>query len=156
MSHTSLAELNYYPTNGNRWGKLRQDCWIETGITGFSITMHQITKNGTYVDFELFPTGLLVVYKGTMWDFGSGPAVNNPAMVRASLPHDMICHLTDCGLVPWSVRAQGDALLRQHIKEFTPEMPWWNVFRYNYLWRWAGVRIYSGTIAYRRREEFIA
>lgn len=153
---TSLREINQFPIKDGTWGQLRDDCAIMTGITGFDVGLKQLTHDGMWVEFRLFSNGLMLILKGTQWDYGSGPAVNTPEMIRASLPHDMFCHLTNLGLVPWSVRKQADLLFRDHIKEFTPPLKWWNPMRYNYTWRYAGVRVYSKTVAYHRRKEFVA
>jgi hypothetical protein len=147
---TSLARLDVELIRNNRWGRLKSPVVIDTGITGFDVFIDEPTLR-----FHLMRDGLLWVDAETEWNFGSGPAVNTPEMVRASLPHDLFCIMTDRGLLPWSVRAQADKLFRTHVKELSPKRPWYNPFRYWYNIRYAGVWVYSNGVARWKAEPYL-
>lgn len=72
---------------------------------------------GKWVRCELFGNGLLLVSPGTAWDFGTG-AIDTPDVVRASLPHDMFCHMTNLGLIPWEHRATADGYYRDLLLQY--------------------------------------
>jgi hypothetical protein len=139
---TTLDNINYTLIKKNKWGRLNQDVFIETGITGHEAS---IMNSGIYCHLQ--PDGMMWIGTGTEWDFGSGPAINTPAMVRASLVHDMFCHLTDRGLVPWNVRSKADKLFRQHLIDYNPKRRWFNPLRYWHNARYAGVVMYSQCLA---------
>jgi len=147
---SSLESINYTLIRNNKWGRLRSPAVIDTGITGFTVTLDEPNLYA-----KLTPDGLLWVGAGTEWDFGSGPAVNTPEMVRASLPHDIFCIMTDRGLLPWSVRAKADKLLHDMVRDLAPKRKWHNPLRYWYKVRWVGVVCYSQGIARWRAQEYI-
>jgi hypothetical protein len=93
---------------------------------------------------RLTEVGTLHVFAGVHWDFGSGPAVDTPAVVKASLAHDCLCWMTDTGRLPWECRAIADKVYRELLQQYG--CPW---FRRWY--QWAGVRAYSKTVAYWNR-----
>lgn len=136
------TKICYELIRDNTWGRLLCDVLAGTGITGYSAVL---TRQGRSA--ELDPSGLLVVRAGFEWDFGTGPVLQTPAMVRASLIHDVLCDMTNQRLVPWAVRAQADALFREHLREYSPGRHWLNPLRYHYWWRWAAVSAYSQLIA---------
>lgn len=114
-------------------GRLLSDYTYKTPIVGFEAEI-----DTPRLRCRLYKDGTLECYRDTEWDFGSG-AIDTPAMVIASLPHDMGCHLTNRRLIPWSCRAQFDAYFRQILTDCG-----------NGLWRyarWAGVSLYSQFIA---------
>jgi hypothetical protein len=146
---TSLASLDYELIRENRWGRLNRPVVIDTGIAGHDVLVDEPTLN-----FHLMSDGTLWVGMGTEWNFGSGPAVNTPEMVRASLPHDVFCVLTDRGLVPWSVRGEADRLFRDMIKTLSPARKWYNPMRYWYQARYAAVYTYSNGVARWKAEPY--
>jgi hypothetical protein len=77
--------------------------------------------------------GRLELTPGYVWDFASGPAVDTPDMVAASLVHDAFYELMKRDLFPWDRRKQVDKLFVAMLKEFG--MPW-----YRRLWVYLGVR----------------
>lgn len=88
--------------------------------------------------------GRLHIFAGFEWDFGSGPAIDTPAVIRASLAHDALCLLTDNGLIPWECRAKADAYYRHLLMVYgASKMRAW--------YQWAGVRAYSKSVAYWKR-----
>jgi len=52
--------------------------------------------------------GVLVCRKGMRWDFGSGPAIDTPDMVSASLAHDALYNLMSEGELPRKYRKAAD------------------------------------------------
>lgn len=104
------------------------------------ITGHQARIEGSTMACSIDATGLLIVEPGFEWDFGSGPAIDTPAVVIASLAHDALCLLTNRRLLPWNCRAQADAYYRQllHVNGTGFARRWW---------QYAGVRGYSEMVA---------
>lgn len=150
MNATTLARLDYELIRNNRWGRVKFPVATNTVITGYDVFIEEPT-----LYTHLTENGLLWVGTGTEWDFGSGPAVNTPEMVRASLVHDMFCIMTDRGLVPWSVRSKADKLFRDQIKEFSPVRKWYNPMRYWYLARYVAVVVYSQGIARWKADKYL-
>ena len=62
--------------------------------------------------------GRLHLSDGFVWNLGSGPSVNNPSMVYASLAHDAFYGLMDAGELSWSERKTADEFFRNQLKEF--------------------------------------
>lgn len=81
-----------------------------TGITGFDIQMPQ---DHEYIHLRY--DGMLNLRSGYIWDFGSGPAIDTPDMVLASLVHDAFYELMNLELIPWTVRKKADKLLKQML-----------------------------------------
>ncbi len=114
-------------------GRLLADYIYETPILGYSILIDEPN-----LKVRLSTDGWLTVYSTTDWDFGSR-AVDTPAMVIASLAHDMICIFTNRRLIPWKYRAVGDGFFLKILADCG-----------NGLWRYArfaGVTLYSQLIA---------
>jgi len=87
---------------------------------------------------DLYRDGRLLVYRGSIWDFGTG-SIDTPAMVYASLEHDALCKLTNARLLPWKYRFIADKGL-------------WNTLgskgaTLSRLWRVPAVMIYSQLFA---------
>jgi len=128
-----------------RGGRLREDVTFGTGILGHAAYFRDYVylrsvKRVAKVEGALLVTGELIVYAGTEYDFGSGPAVDTPAVVIASLAHDMICHLTNARAIPWACRAMGDRMYREMMRQ--------NGAGFVRRWgHWLGVRGYSELIA---------
>lgn len=131
-----MTAINFELIDGGTRGRLLGALQFQTTITGYSINH---PEDGYYLDRE----GLLTLYVGFTWDFGSC-AVDTPAMVIASAAHDAFCVMTDKGLLPWSVRAQSDYFFRELLKQH-------GVGFSRRWWCWAGVRSYSKTVAYWNR-----
>lgn len=85
---------------------------------------------------SLTEKGRLVVFTGYRWDFGSGPAIDDIAMVAASLVHDVLCDLTEAGELPWRYRKKGDKELVRVLRKYGT--PWWRC-----LYVYAAVRWWS-------------
>lgn len=82
-------------------------------------------------------SGTLMMYEGYKWDLGSGPAVNDPAMINASLAHDGLYELISRGLLPLRYRKDADRVFRELLKE--GGVGW---FRRSYCW--LAVRLFGG------------
>jgi hypothetical protein len=124
---------HYELVNGKR-GKLLSDYIFSTPITGYRVRLQTKTERA-----DLFPDGRLVIYAPTEWDFGSGPAVNTPAMVYASLAHDIFCVMTNLRLLPWSCRGAADKYFWSCLTEAGAATSRW--------WRAPGVMLYSQLVA---------
>lgn len=77
--------------------------------------------------------GVLWISSGFRWNLGSGPAMNNPGMVYASLAHDCFYYMLQAGELPWHERKRADQFFKRQLTEYGG--PWW---RRNL--RWMGVR----------------
>lgn len=128
---------------GGKGGQLTGDAEFWTGIQGHDVEFDRyvwIKGRRAYVHCRLMRDGRLWVYTDTQWDFGSGPAIDTPAVVIASLAHDMICHLTNARLIPWDCRAAGDLMYRTMLAQNGAGfMRRW--------WQYVGVRGYSEAVA---------
>jgi len=137
-----MQRFGYDLIRDNSWGRTWFDVSVDTGITGYEAALEIPGRSA-----RLEKDGTLLINSGFEWDFGSGPALQTPSMVRASLVHDVLCDMTNQRLVPWSVRRKADALFRRKIKKYSPKRPWYNPLRYNHVWRWASVAAYSQLVA---------
>jgi hypothetical protein len=101
-----------------------------TPVTGYTARMPNV---------YLYPDGLLVVAIGYRWDLGTY-AIDDPAMVVASLAHDPLCELVAAGLLPYETRADADRYFREVLQKYSVS----NMGR-----SWAWVR-WAGVVGYRR------
>ena len=115
--------------NGN--GRLLAPMVFYTPITGYAAV-----DAFAYLGAD----GVLVASEGFEWDFASGPAIDTPAMVRASIAHDIFCNMTNKRLIPWECRAKADKYFRELLKAYKvgPIRRWYS---------WAGVTAYSQLVA---------
>jgi hypothetical protein len=120
---------------------------FNTPITGYNVRLHREVRR-KWVSCELFEDGTLVVYPNTKWDFGTG-ALDTPDVVRASLAHDMFCHLTNLGLIPWKCRKDADDYYRDLLVFYGCPKP----RAYN---QWLWIRKNSKFNAYWRRDESVS
>jgi len=120
--------MNNYPDYFVHWktghGELRDAFRHETTIYGQeAYTSHiRLASNGT-----------IVLLTGYVWDFGSGPAIDTPDMVYASIVHDALYELMALGRLPWGLRKGVDKHFVDMLKE--AGMPWWRR-----AWVYAAVR----------------
>jgi len=128
-----VSGINYELIEGGKRGKLNADQLFTNSIAGYDVSY-----SGNGMRCRLLPSGDLVVYAGSVWDFGSW-AVDTPAMVIASLEHDAFCHMTNARLLPWSVRAKADANFFRRLGENGATVSRW--------WRTPGVMLYSQLVA---------
>lgn len=144
MKPFQIPHYELFWKNGFRWGRLLSNYTIKTPITGYN----RILDTGNFRCI-LRADGELTVVNLSEWDFGTGPGViQDIAMVPASLVHDAFCHLTDRGILPWSVRMKADnyfasMLWRYGSKGF--------VSKASTSWRWLAVTANSQLIARWRR-----
>lgn len=130
-----LRERTWYGRR-KRGGRLNDDELFRTGISGHTAEITDPAQDAC----KLYASGQLVVRAGFEWDYGSGPAVDTPDVIRASCAHDALCRLTNARLVPWSVRAEADTAYRRVLKRMG--MPKWRRWAH-----YAAVRSYSVFIA---------
>lgn len=126
-----MTGIHYELINEGKRGRLLGALFCETGIEGHAIDLETL---------YLSRDGLLSLYAGYVWDFGSY-AIDTPAMVIASAFHDAGCVMTDKGLLPWKYRAVFDQIFRDQLKANGTGF-------FRRWWCWAGVRTYSKTMAY--------
>lgn len=65
----------------------------------------------------LFPNGDLVIQKGYAWDGASGPTIDGPESMRASLVHDALYDLIGSGHLSLEDRDEADADLHKLLIE---------------------------------------
>lgn len=118
---------NYDVHPKTRVGELREDYvhFDDTDIKGFLVSEHS--------HIQLDPEGRMRLLEGYVWDFGSGPAIDTPDMVVASLAHDAFYECMVLGLLPWSVRKSADKYFKKLLK--AAGMGW-----FRRQWVYAGVR----------------
>jgi hypothetical protein len=129
-----------------RFGRLAHNAQYQTEIRGISFRFSgtvMVDGYALWVSFELFTDGVLNIYSGTEWDFGTG-AIDDLCVIYASLPHDIGCHLTNYGWIEWKYRAVFDALYRRALSFYG--CPW-----YRQAWHWLAVRSNSKFNAYWRK-----
>lgn len=135
--------IKYRLIDNNTKGELGENVTIKTPITGYHVEVDE-----PHLKFILWEDGTLDIDESTIWDFGSGPAINTPAMVRASLVHDMFCIMTNRGLIPWKERKHADNLFAKLLWRYGPKKalitPVLGVIT---GFRWLGVSAYSQLIA---------
>ena len=71
---------------------------------------------------------------GYLWDFGSGPAIDTPDMVYASLAHDAFYELMQKDLLPWDCRKAVDRYFKRLLKQA-------GMGRLRRQWVYLGVRL---------------
>lgn len=125
--------INYELIEGGKRGRIREDEVFTESIAGYRVNF-----DSGELRCSLYPSGTLVVYSGSVWDFGSW-AVDTPAMVIASLEHDCFCVMTNARKLPWSVRMKADKNFWKRLGE--------NGATISRLWRTPGVMIYSQLVA---------
>jgi len=128
-----MSGISYELIEGGKRGRLLADQVFTDSIRG-----HRLHYRDSSLHFDLYPSGDLVVYAGSVWDFGTG-AIDTPAMVVASLEHDCICAATNARKLPWSARFDGDKNLFSRLGENGATVSRW--------WRTPGVMVYSQLVA---------
>lgn len=135
-----LRVPHYELIRDNKWGRLLEKFVYFTPIKGYDVKV-----NHARISFRLFENGMLEVYPDTEWDFGTG-AVDTPAMVLASLAHDMFCYMTNNGLLPWKERHNADKYFGKLLDKAGAGL--------SRLWRIPLVMLNSQTIARWRAKEY--
>ena len=129
MTRRNMDPMLPYPDydfDPRTWtGELREPFRWHTNVKGHSA--HALF-------LELDEEGWLTIEAGYVWDFGSGPAIDTPDMVVASLVHDAGCDLTAEGALPWKCRRMFDKEFRRVLRKYgTPAIRRW--------YCWAAVRL---------------
>lgn len=83
--------------------------------------------------------GVLNISKDYAWDGPSGPTIDTPDFMRASLVHDALYQLMDEGYLSKEFRKQADDLFFKILRE--DKMPW---FRAAYSW--LAVRLFGWAV----------
>ena len=76
---------------------------------------------------RLSRSGKLTILDGYAWDGPSGPAIDSPSFMRASLVHDALYQLIRMGYLPWEWRDRADVVLRVLCIEdgMSSARAWW-------------------------------
>lgn len=88
--------------------RLEEDMLYDTPIMGYSAGVGFIV---------LHSDGSLLIMSGYHWDMGSGPAIDTPDMVYASLAHDAFYDLMKMGKLPWKCRKKVDKYFKRCLKD---------------------------------------
>jgi hypothetical protein len=134
MKTIVVPHYELFRKNGRMWGRVLQDYAYQTPITGYNVSYSDHN-----CDFTLSDTGILQIRRMSEWDFGSGPSLQTNAMVYASLPHDMFCHLTNRRIIPWKERKSADLYFWDCLTDAGATV--------SRIWRIMGVVSYSQLIA---------
>lgn len=139
--------IKYRLIDGGTKGLLGEDLSFQTDILGYNLTL--MREDGTRA--TLTPDGVMTALTPFRWDFGTY-AVDTPAMVIASVEHDITCWLTNAGMLPWHYRAYADRMLRERLKQYSPgEGVIQKTFNFaRRWWCWLGVSFNSQLIARRK------
>ncbi|MEO1082407.1 MAG: DUF1353 domain-containing protein [Pseudomonadota bacterium] len=131
-----VPRFQYSRIAGKRTAVLQEEMVFDTGIrpdNGYSHTAHGMDRFGK-----------LVVKQGFIWDLGSGPAIDTPGMIYASIPHDALYEAMNMGLLDWKHRKAADEYFMWLLE--VAGTPWWRRayiwigVRYGYpLARWTGI-----------------
>ena len=90
---------------------------------------------------KLTPNGVLTIRAGYAWDGPSGPAIDTPNFMRASLVHDALYQLMRQGLLDRQLyRKPADAEMKRIVVE-TKMSPWRRAYT------WWGVRRFAAKAA---------
>ena len=89
--------------------QLKTNCVFHTHIKPKNTVRNQF--------IQLFSNGLLFITKGYAWDGPSGPAIDTPSFMQASLVHDALYQLMREGLVDINYRKDADLLLYKIARE---------------------------------------
>jgi hypothetical protein len=81
--------------------------------------------------------GTLSVKEGYAWDGPSGPTLDAPASIAASLCHDVFYQAIRLGLLPASFRGRADRVFLRHCLDYG--LAWWRSLYY-----FAVLRIFGG------------
>lgn len=141
--------FDHFVRNGRHFGRIAEMVQWQTEVKGFAVRYNgHVDSDGTtlWVSFELFPDGVMNAYSLTEYDFGSGPAIDDLCVIYSSLPHDIGCHLTNMGLIPWKWRKYFDGLYSKALSFYG--CPWWRK-----AYQWTGVRLNSKFVAYWKAEK---
>ena len=106
MPITSYPQYTIHWKSGE--GTLVEGMTYATTIFGHKATTPHI---------ELLDNGYLHLAVGYVWDFGSGPAIDTPDMVYASLAHDAFYELMQKDLLPWSLRKDVDKYFKRLLED---------------------------------------
>lgn len=108
MANEILDIPNHRLIKQGKWGQLKERYVYKTRVEGFQTQSEHIT---------LFLDGTIWIKKNFEWDFGSGPAVDTPAMVAASCVHDALYTLIEQGKIPGgSTRKLSDKTFKDILK----------------------------------------
>jgi len=106
MSYIPIPRTDYDPNTGT--AVLREMVERQTNVLGYTSATSNVL---------LAPDGLLMISPGFIFDYASGPAIDTPDMVYASVVHDALYVLMRVGQLPWAERKKIDKLFRDMLLE---------------------------------------
>ncbi len=80
--------------------QLRRKVKVKTKIKGYRVS-------GRFF-YYLYPDGTLIIQRGYAWDGPSGPTIDTPDSLPASLVHDVFYEMMRKGLLPRKLRKEVD------------------------------------------------
>jgi hypothetical protein len=95
----------------------RIDYWKYQLVEGLFVATNLISGKWSEIMYgdkclaRLDPSGLLKIYEGYAWDGASGPAIDTPDFMTASLVHDVLYQFIRLGKLPMSARKDADQAL---------------------------------------------
>jgi hypothetical protein len=142
-----MPHVELFKRNRTVWGRLLSEySFADTPHKGYDVEY-----NDGRFRCHLFPDGRLKIYMLSEYDFGSGGiTVQDLGMIRASLYHDALCHMTDAGLLPYTERRRADNHFASLLWQTGSRGP---IAAVSTAWRWTGVTLYSQTLARWRRKK---
>lgn len=113
-----LVDMPNMRFRGMQYAELTQDVIRQTPITEHTCCIPYAT---------LAADGKLIIGAGFHYDFGSGPAVDTPAMIYASLCHDVFYLMMQADELPWERRKDVDKFFRAELLAagMHPVRAWW-------------------------------
>lgn len=123
--------------------ELDEPWWVDTGIDGNAARVFNL-KSGVVI-LELDQFGVLTLNTGYRWDGASGPVIDRPSNMRASLAHDGLYQLLRAGKLDPELRREADAVYRDLLIECGG---WAWVAWLDYF----GLRLFAGYAARPQRE----
>jgi len=113
-----LVDMPHFRFRGMQYAELMADYRVQTPINGHTAAISNAL---------LAADGLLLVSAGFHYDFGSGPALDTPSMIYASLAHDVFYLMMQAEQLPWDRRKDVDQFFRHQLLEagMNPIRAWW-------------------------------
>lgn len=114
---------------------VRADMLVQTSLRGFSASIDASPGARPWVALD--PSGVLTIREGFSWDGASGPCIDTPTVMQASLAHDALYLLIRQRKLPKSARLEADRTLRTLCLQGGV-----STFRANYIYFF--VRLFGG------------
>lgn len=117
----------------------------------FAVSIPELAGVQLHAPLFALMGGILTVRPGYAWDGASGPTIDTPATIAASLVHDVLYQCIRSGLLPATFRATADMVLYRLMRAASTGNRAWIEIRS--LYYFAAVRLFGGSAAKPRSEE---